>query len=403
MRVFSACMKMMKHHKFTFFIYFSVFAALLISMTLLSDTSMYEDFTAEKPNYALINRDGGGALEEGLAEVLNGHGTLCELEDSREAMMDAGFYQAVDGIFIIPEGFEAAFWNGEEMKLQMWQRPSAAVGYYLQSIIEQYLSMARMQREISADMPREEIARSAVSSMENETKVNLRTYMSGTMVSEKIKLCQRFVPYVLLLLCISCINIVFINFKKPEIRMRNRCSPLRPSAIAAQKLLYAGGLGLGAWILLNGLGALVCWKEWQGMDWRLPALLAGNSFMMLLVAVSIALLTSSFIDSENSQSFVANLLSLAICFLSGVFVPIEMLSSSLLHVSRFIPVYWYEENVGKIIGLTGFTVENLTPIWQGMAIQAGFAAALFCIYLVVNKYKEQAAESYGTVRTEVES
>lgn len=403
MRVFSACMKMMKHHKFTFIIYFSIFAALLLSMTLLGDADAYGGFTAEKPEYALVNRDSGGALEEGLAAVLQEHGTLCELEDSKEAMMDAGFFGAVDGIFIIPEGFEEAFWNGEEMKLQMWQRPSTAVGYYLQSITEQYLSMARMKREINTSLSREEISQAAASAMEKETKITLRRYMSGTMVSEKIKLCQKFMPYVLLLLCISCINIVFVNFKKPEIRMRNRCSPLRPSAMALQKLLYAGGIGLAAWILLNCLGAAVCFKEWQGMDLRFPALLIANNFVMLLVAVSIALLTSSFVEGENSQHFVANLLSLALCFLSGVFVPIEQLSSSMLHVAKFIPVYWFEENVEKITGITGFTVESLTPIWQGIGIQAGFAAALFCIYLVVNKYKEQAAESYGAVRTEVES
>ncbi|MDC7289843.1 ABC transporter permease [Blautia schinkii] len=403
MRVFSACMKMMKHHKFTFIIYFSVFAALLLSMTLLGDSNTLESFTEEKPKYALMNRDEGGVLEEGLAAVLQAHGTLYELEDSKEAMMDAGFFGAVDGIFIIPEGFEESFWNGEEMKLQMWQRPSTAVGYYLQSITEQYLSMVRMKRDINTNLSREEISKGAVSAMEKETKITLRKYMSGTMVSEKIQLCQRFMPYVLLLLCISCINIVFINFKKPEIRMRNRCSPLRPSSMALQKLLYAGGIGLAAWILLNCLGAAVCFKEWQGMDLRFPALLVANNFAMLLLAVSIALLTSSFVEGENTQNFVANLLSLALCFLSGVFVPLEQLSSSMLHVAKFIPVYWYVDNLEKITGLTGFTVENLTPIWQGIGIQAAFAAALFCIYLVVNKYKEQSAESYGAVRTEVEA
>lgn len=402
MRVFSACMKMLKHHKFTVIIYFSVFTVLLLSLTLMGDFNIYGDFTEEKPNYALINRDKGGALEEGLAAVLNERGTLVELEDSKEVMMDAGFYEAVDGIFIVPEGFEKAFWDGDERKLLMWQRPSASAGYYLESVAEQYLSMARIQREMNAGGSPEEIAELAVSSMQKETPVTMRKYTSGTTVSEKIKLCQRFMPYVLLLVCISCVSIVFINFKKPEIRMRNNSSPLRPSSMALQKLLFAGVLSLAAWVLLNGMGIIACFKEWHGMDWRFPALLFANNFTMLLVAVSIALLTSSFVDSENAQNFVANLLSLALCFVSGVFVPLEVLSSSLLHVAKFIPVYWYEENVGKITALTGFTVENLTPVWQGMAIQVGFAAALFCIYLLVNKYKEQAAEAYGGVRTEVE-
>ena len=60
---------------------------LLLSLTLMGDSNIYGDFTEEKPDYALINRDKGGALEEGLAAVLKEQGTLVELEDSKEAMM----------------------------------------------------------------------------------------------------------------------------------------------------------------------------------------------------------------------------------------------------------------------------------------------------------------------------
>lgn len=403
MRVFSACLKMMKYYKTTFVVYFMVFVALLLSMTLLGDTNTYGDFRENKPDYALIIRDEGGALEDGLKAVLDEYGTYVELEDSREVMMDAGFYEAVDGIFIVPEDFEGSFWKGEEQKLGLWQRPGTASGYYLQSVAEQYLSMMRLYRDGGSSMSREEISSAAVSSMEKETEVTMRRYLSSAAVSEKIKLFQQFLPYVLLLLCLSGVNIIFLNFKRPEIRMRNLCSPVRPFHMALQKLLYVCVVGAGCWILMNAVGGLVCFNEWDGIDWRLPALMILNSFFLLLVVISVSLLCSSFIQSTNAQSFVTNICSLAMSFLSGVFVPLEVLSPGMLYVARFIPIYWYEENLNKICGLTGFGAENLKPIWQGMALQAGFAAALFCVYLLVNKYKEQAAESYGAVRTEIEN
>lgn len=401
MKAFSACLKIMKRRKMTFVIYFSVFAALLLSMVFLGDSSMYGDFTAKRPNYALISRDGGGALAQGLAKVLEYTGTEVELEDSKEAMMDAGFFQAVDCIFVIPEGYQQGFWDGEETSLQMWQWPSSSTGYYLRSAVEQYLSLIRMY-QAAGGMSETEMAEAAADSMELETEVTVRRYTDGALVSEKIRLFQRFIPYIMLLICISGVGNVFLCFKKPEIRMRNLCSPVRPVSFAVGKFLYACVVGVGVWVLLNLMGIIACLKEWMGIDGRLWLLYFGNSFVFVFVAVSVALLCSAVISSENAMSFVTNIVSLAMCFVSGVFVPLEMMGSALLKVAKFVPVYWFEENEGRISNLAGFGWETLKPVYEGMLIQAGFAAALFCIYLLVNKYQQQAEESYGSVRTEIE-
>ena len=401
MRALSACLKIMKRRKMTFVIYFSVFAALFLSMALLGDSSMYDGFTAKKPNYACINRDGDGSLISGLSKVLEYAGTSVELEDSKEAMMDAGFFQAVDCIFVIPEGFEKGFWAGEESSLQMWQWPSSSSGYYLRSSVEQYLSLVRMYQR-AGGMSEEEMARAASSAMELETEVTVRRYTDGAVVSEEIRLFQRFIPYIMLLVCISAVGNVFLCFKKPEIRMRNLCSPVKPASFAIGKFLYACVVGAGAWILLNLLIAVVSLKDWMQIDGRMWPLYAANSLAFMFVAVSVALLCSALINSENVMSFVTNIVSLAMCFVSGVFVPLEFMGGGILKVAKFVPVYWFEENAENISHLTGFGWEELTPVYKGMLLQAGFAAALFCLYLLVSKYREQAEESYGSIRTEIE-
>lgn len=394
-------MKMMKGHKASFLIYVTVFAGLLLTMTFMGDTGVYSNFEGQRPKYALINRDGDSPLVQGLAEVLEHTGTRTELEDSREAMADAGFYQAVECIFLVPEGYGEKLKKGEAAALEMWQWPSSASGYYLRSAAEQYLLLVQMYQS-SRSMSEEEIAKAATASMEKETTVEMRQYMDSAVVSEKIRLYQRFLPYILLLLSISCVSIVFINFRKPEIRMRNLCSPVRPSVIAVQKLFYACVVGVGAWGLLNLMGALFCRRDWEGVDGRIVLLLLGNSLTVTLVAVSLALLCSTIVSNENSMSFVSNIVTLAICFLSGVFVPLEFFGKSLLRIAKLLPVYWYEKNVEWIYGLTGFTTENLSTVYRGLLIQLGFAAAFFCIYLLVNKYQQQAEESFGSIRTEIE-
>ena len=402
MRVFSACMKMLRQHLDAFFINILIFALLLFCMVLMGDNSMYGSFDSEKPNYTLINRDEDGPLAEGLAEILAEYGTFVEMEDSKEAMMDAGFYGAVDGIFIIPEGFQEAFWNGEDVSLQYWQYPSSGSGYYLESLAEQYLYMAGMNRKLDEKITIEEAAAAAAVSAKKETAVSMRQYAEGTSVSEKIRLYERFMPYVLLYAGISCVGIVFLNFKRPEIRMRNLCSPTRSASVAVQKLLFTCVISVVIWIVMNVMGMLACIKEWRGLDLRIGGLFAVNSFAVLLVVISLSLLCSCAVRSASAQPFVANMVSLGMSFLSGVFVPLELLSDGILKVAKLLPLFWYEQNVVEIASLTGFGAKELAPVWKNMGMQLGFAAALFVIYLLVNKYMEQAAQSYGSVKTEIE-
>lgn len=393
---------MMKRHKGTFLIYVSVFAAILLTMTLMSGSGVYSDFSAQKPNYALISREKEESpVVKGLRKVLENNGTFVDLEDSKEAMMDAGFYQAVESIFVVPEEYGRKLQEGEDTALLMWQWPSSASGYYLQSAVDQYLLLVNMYRR-AGGLSEEEIAEKAAASMEKEAEVKVRQYRDGAAVSDRIRLYQRFLPYSQFLLCITCVGVVFMNFRKPEIRMRNLCSPMRPFSIAFQKFLYACMVGVGAWVILNTMGAAVCWKDWQGVEPQIFFLLLANSFAMTLVAISVALLCSTLIGSENAMSFVSNVAALGMCFLSGVFVPLELMGSGILRIAKFIPVYWYEENAVMISGLADLSSESLKPVWEGMLIQAGFAVAFFCIYLVVNQHQQQAEESFGSVQTEIE-
>lgn len=402
MRVFDACIKMMKQHKGVFLTNILVLGLLLFFMVVMGDNSMYGHFNAKKPDYTLVNRDGDGPLAEGLAQVLERYGNYVEIADEKDALMDAGFYGEVDGIFIIPEGFQEAFWNGEDVSLEYWQYPSAGEGYYLESLVQQYFYMVKLNHTLDDTVTQEEVASAAAKSAAKEAEVTVRQYRDGSSVSEKIRLYERFIPYLLLFAEISCVSIIFLNFKRPEIRMRNLCSPKPPTSMALQKLLFTGIVAVIVWVVMNVLGSLACASEWKGLGWQINALFLANSFAVMLVSVSVALLCSCVVRSSSTQPFVANLVSLSMGFLGGAFVPLELLSDGILQVAKFIPIYWYEKNVYEIAGLTGFSAENLRGVWQNIAMQIGFAAALFVIYLLVNKYMEQAAESYGASKTEIE-
>ena len=88
-------------------------------------------------------------------------------------------------------------------------------------------------------------------------------------------------------------------------------------------------------------------------------------------------------------SGIANILSLGMCFLCGVFVPMNVMDRNVLKVSQFLPVYWYEnvnETLGSYSHLTG---EAAVSVWKGIGLEAMFAMVFVCMILAVTRYQRQ--------------
>ena len=68
-------------------------------------------------------------------------------------------------------------------------------------------------------------------------------------------------------------------------------------------------------------------------------------------------------------------------------MPQELLSDSVLKLSKLTPTYWHTANLRLIETMGTRSFENLEPVFEGMAIQVGFAVMFFAIFLAVRRYK----------------
>ncbi len=109
----------------------------------------------------------------------------------------------------------------------------------------------------------------------------------------------------------------------------------------------------------------------------------------MLVALEIAFLVGVLIKSEMQANTVTTPLSLGICFLCGVFVPLEVMGAQVKMIAKFLPVYWYEtvnillmehENISGAVG---------RQVLSGMGIQILFVFALAGIGMAIVKYQQQ--------------
>ena len=112
MKVFNLCAKVTKRHLVSLGVYLGIFAVLAVMLTAFNNTSQSLSFEAVRPSAAIVNRDGESALVRGLEDFLAGYADMVKLEDDREALQDARFFDAVDYILIIPQGFAKGLFPG---------------------------------------------------------------------------------------------------------------------------------------------------------------------------------------------------------------------------------------------------------------------------------------------------
>lgn len=83
-----------------------------------------------------------------------------------------------------------------------------------------------------------------------------------------------------------------------------------------------------------------------------------NSFVFLLFVIATALLISCFTPNDNTVNILANIISLGMAFLCGVFVPQSVLPDSVLGAAKFLPAYWYVR-VNNMLGGFGKEVFDM--------------------------------------------
>lgn len=400
MRVFKACLLIVKRHAVTMVICFSIFLLISVVVTAFSTEGGNADFSETRPNVTLINRDGETPLLRGLRDYLLTHSEEVLLADEKEALQDATFYQATDYILIIPDGFSDAFFAGEPVPLQTVTTPNSANGYYADSLVNQYLNLAAFYRK--AGFSAEEMAAHTLSDLSLGTTVEKKQFGETQPVDAGYEVYHRMLGYILLVLVILCVSTLLMAFQRPDVNMRNLCSPLLPRSVSLQMALCGCLISLVAWLLLNAVGVLLYRKSLAGCDPRAILLILFNSLLFMLISLSIAMLASTFIRGSNTQNAISNFLSLSLCFLGGVFVPVELLGAGLRTVAQFLPTYWYVTALHEICALHSFESEALTPVWQAFGIELAFAVAIFCVALVLGKYRRRSERYFGSIQTELE-
>lgn len=382
MTVYKGYMKIVKRNLGLILMYVVIFAGITVLFQQFSSADPAGSYQAESVRIAVVDED-RGSLAEGLKTYLGQFHEVTAAEHDKARLQEDLFYRNVEYIIWIPEDFfETCIVEGKA--LTVTKVPGSYTAFYVDQQINSFLNDARAFH--AAGFTREETAE-ALEKLEPAQVELLDTgRASGEMSAYGFYF--RYVPYLFLSVLCYVMGNVISAFRKGDLPKRMRACAVSGRRQNVEGLLAAATLGLCLWAL-SIAGAFFWYRdsltERGGVGYFLL-----NTLLMMLVALTISYLVGLFVHGKNAVNTlngIVNVLSLGLCFLCGVFVPLEIMSKRVKAVSQFLPVYWYEVVNDYLVEFGNVTGEAKQAVLQGLGMQLIFVAALVCVTLTVSKWK----------------
>ncbi|OPX42391.1 ABC-2 family transporter protein [Ruminiclostridium hungatei] len=385
MIIFKTYFKIIKKLSLPLSIYIVVFLALSIVFSYIGNSNNADTFTQSKTRVAFINEGEPSALIQGLKDYLGGHSTYVDIENRTDKLQDALFFRDAEYILRIPEGFTKNFMTGKTVTVDKTVVSGSVSSIYTDILINKYFNTARLYVNNSKEISQEELVGQIKKDLELETEVILKSAGKNTAHTSAIVYFYNYMPYILINIIILGVSSIMLVFNDIRLRRRNLCSPVSNISVNSQILLGNIVFSVSCWAMLVILSLLLYRQDMFNLN---SVYFCINSLVLTITILSMSFLIGVLIKSRNAQSGISNVVSLGMCFLTGVFVPQEMLSENVLAIAKFLPTYWYIRANKAIGALTNFNMENIGPVVSYMLIELGFAVALISVTLVLSKRKQ---------------
>ncbi len=380
MPVFKLCMKVFKKNLPSMIIFFGVFLGLAIMISVTNTQNQSQGFTPQKAKVAFISEE-KSPLIDGFKEELSKNADYVEIPDETEKLQDALYFRSVTYIVRVPKGFTEAFMRGENVRIQKTIVPNSISNTYVDLNINQYFNAARLYVKSTKEITQEELVQHLKKDLAIDVPVTLEQAKSGS-GNGFVQYYFNYLSYALSAVLIMGISTVMLVFNNRDLNRRNFCSPVSAVSTNFQFILANLVFTLVCWAIMTGIGILMG----KSFNFKLIYFLL-NSVVFTLSASGIAFLAGSLIKSRSAISAVSNVLTLGPCFLSGVFVPQEFLSDSVLKIASFTPTYWYVKANNQIAALNKLGASDVNQILSYIVIELGFALAFIAVSLVIAKKK----------------
>ncbi len=387
MQVYKAVFKIIEKNLSQIMIYIVVFVTVALGLSTVGTNPTDMDFTESKVSIAFINND-GNALSEGLKDYLSHSANMIDIPDEPDKLQDALFFREVEYIVRVPKNFSKQMMKGEVVHIEKTAVPGTISEVYLDNVINKYVNTAKTYAVNMEGLSDAQLVQFVENDLEQTVEVTMSRQLVEVSKSQRAGNHFNYMAYSLFAVLILGVSVIMLVFNDKDLKNRNLCSPMTLRSMNFQLILGNLSYAVLAWVVMI-IPSIILFGSFMFTSKGLLLLL--NSFIFTVSALSISFLISILVSGPGAVSAASNVVSLGTSFISGVFVPQELLSDTVLKVASFTPNYWFVKSNITIAGLANITYKTVTPVFYNMLIVLGFAVAALAVALVITKQKRMSS------------
>lgn len=206
--------------------------------------------------------------------------------------------------------------------------PNSISNAYVDININQYFNEAKLYVKNIKGINQEELVQHLKTDLAADVPVELSRVQTSTDTHNDFSMNYfNYLAYALCSVLILGISSVMLVFNDKDLSRRNFCSPSVLGQVNFHFILANLTFTFSCWAIMVSVGILMSVQN--NLNSNLLYYLL-NSFVFTLCASSISFLIGNLLKNRNAISAVCNVVTLGPCFISGVFVPQEFLSDSVL-------------------------------------------------------------------------
>lgn len=380
MTAFKLFFKIMRSKRASVILYACIF--LFISTLTYLNTKSDDQFVISKHRILLFDND-KSELSREMCEYL---GKNCEIKtlpdsadvDSQKKLM---YYTTIHEAVYINEGFS-------EKVFDMTQNPENLVTIKSVHNNAELVSLHTnnfinaVRGYLLAGKSESESVSLAMEALSDSADVRIADFDSSS--GSKIGQYYGMLPYAAISVIISALTPILIAIYKKEIFFRTSCSCVKQTRFTIEITLAGFIMVILFWLVFMAAGLIFNGGMHKGHEVWVFA----NSFVLFLMSTCLSIFISAIVKNNRVIDFLTQILGLGMCFLCGVFVPLNYLSGGVVAFAKFLPVYWYTKANNIIFNETF----DLSELILCVGVQLLFSI-VFIVCTLAIKHNKRALEA----------
>lgn len=373
MTVYNYFIKIALKHKSIILTYVLVFFT--ISILNSSTSQNTEDYFMETKLRIGIVDESNSELSNSLKDYLGEKNNIVDINNDEDYIKEQIFLEKINAVLVIPSDFKQNVID-KKNTVEVYKDARKVHSLQVQNQINKFLTFANATYEDGKFNLND--VNIALAENVSVDLVNDNTNTTNKSVDMWFQRYYNFTGYVIVAVYIVVIGFVMTDFSNENIQSRRKVSSIK--LIKFNKEIYLGQLTVATIIsLIFILGSVVLKGKYIGEINFIKYIVNISVFSSSILCLTF--LVNSFVSNKHTISALSTIISLGTAFISGVMVPQQLLSESVLKIAKFFPTYYF-------VKINEMSISSLLDIKYELFMQVLFGVVFLLVGLYCSKSRQ---------------